>query len=56
MVGQSGPLILDSQLQPVWFRPVPTTESSPPTSASRRYEGKPVLAWWQGIITNTGET
>ena len=25
MVGQSGPLILDSHLQPVWFDPVPTS-------------------------------
>ena len=26
LVGQSGPLILDSHLQPVWFRPVPINE------------------------------
>ena len=24
MVGQSGPLMLDGHLQPVWFHPVPT--------------------------------
>ena len=30
LVGQSGPLILDSNLQPVWFQPVPES-SSPPT-------------------------
>ena len=34
MDGQSGPLMLDNHLQPVWFRPVPTT-SSPPTWTSR---------------------
>jgi len=54
MVGQSGPLILDRHLQPVWFRPVPTRVVASNLSV-QRYEGKPVLAWWQGIITNTGE-
>ena len=24
MVGQSGPLVLGSDLQPIWFKPVPT--------------------------------
>src|SRR4029077_11882808 len=55
MVGQSGPLILDRHLQPVWFQPVPeklvAANLSPQT-----YEGKPALAWWQGAVTNTGAT
>jgi EmrB/QacA subfamily drug resistance transporter len=55
LVGQSGPLILDSNLQPVWFQPVPekvvASNLSPQT-----YEGKPALAWWQGVVTNTGST
>ncbi len=25
LVGQSGPLLLDNRLQPVWFKPVPTS-------------------------------
>ncbi len=55
LVGQSGPLILDDNLQPVWFRPVPeklvAANLSPQT-----YEGRPALAWWQGVVTNTGST
>ncbi len=55
IVGQSGPLILDRRLQPVWFQPVPeklvASNLSPQT-----YGGKPALAWWQGVVTNTGST
>jgi EmrB/QacA subfamily drug resistance transporter len=55
MVGQSGPLILDDHLQPVWFLPVPTSLVA--VNLSRQtYDGKPVLAWWQGAVTATGET
>ncbi len=55
VVGQSGPLILDNRLQPVWFRPVPTRVVA--SNLSRQtYEGRPVLAWWQGVVTNTGAT
>jgi EmrB/QacA subfamily drug resistance transporter len=55
MVGQSGPLILDNHLKPVWFRPVPTSVVA--SNLSRQtFEGKPVLAWWQGGVSNTGAT
>ncbi len=53
--GQSGPLILDRDLQPVWFQPVPEDVVAANLSL-QRYEGKPVLAWWQGFVTNTGST
>ena len=55
MVGQSGPLLLDKQLRPVWFRPVPTNMVSSNLSL-QTYDGHPVLAWWQGVVTNTGAT
>jgi EmrB/QacA subfamily drug resistance transporter len=55
MVGQSGPLILTSSLQPVWFNPLPQSEVAGNLSL-QTYNGKPVLAWWQGLITNTGAT
>jgi EmrB/QacA subfamily drug resistance transporter len=55
MVGQSGPLILDNRLQPVWFRPVPEDLVAGNLSA-QTYNGRPVLAWWQGVVTNTGAT
>jgi EmrB/QacA subfamily drug resistance transporter len=55
IVGQSGPLILDGALQPVWFRPVPEKLVASNLSL-QSYEGKPALAWWQGAVTNTGAT
>jgi EmrB/QacA subfamily drug resistance transporter len=55
MVGQSGPLILDRRLQPVWFQPVPESVVASNLSL-QTYEGKPALAWWQGVVTNTGST
>jgi EmrB/QacA subfamily drug resistance transporter len=55
IVGQSGPLILDQKLQPVWFQPVP--EKLVAINLSQQtWEGKPALAWWQGRVTNTGAT
>jgi EmrB/QacA subfamily drug resistance transporter len=55
MTGQSGPLILNNALQPVWFRPVPENVVASDLSL-QSYQGKPVLAWWQGVITSTGAT
>jgi EmrB/QacA subfamily drug resistance transporter len=55
MVGQSGPLILDRRLQPVWFDPVPESVVASNLSL-QTYKGKPALAWWQGVVTNTGQT
>jgi EmrB/QacA subfamily drug resistance transporter len=55
LVGQSGPLILDRNLQPVWFQPVPEKVVASNLSL-QSYEGRPALAWWQGVVTNTGQT
>jgi EmrB/QacA subfamily drug resistance transporter len=55
MVGQSGPLIIDRHLQPVWFQPVPESVVASNLSL-QTYNGKPALAWWQGVVTNTGQT
>ncbi len=55
LLGQSGPLILDRNLQPVWFQPVPEKVVASNLSL-QTYEGKPALAWWQGVVTNTGAT
>ena len=55
MSGQSGPLIVDNQLQPVWFRPLPKDVVASNLSV-QTYAGKPALAWWQGTITSTGQT
>jgi EmrB/QacA subfamily drug resistance transporter len=53
MVGQSGPLMLDGNLDPVWFRPVPKDQVAANLHA-QTYDGKPVLTWWQGEVTPTG--
>ena len=53
IVGQSGPLILDRSLQPVWFQPMPEKLVAADLSL-QTYDGRPALAWWQGVVTNTG--
>jgi EmrB/QacA subfamily drug resistance transporter len=55
MVGQGGPMILDNNLQPVWFQPVPTSVVAGNLSL-QTFNRKPALAWWQGYVTNTGAT
>ncbi len=55
MIGQSGPLVLDNDLQPVWFDPVPQRKVAANLSP-QTYAGRPALAWWQGVVTNTGST
>jgi EmrB/QacA subfamily drug resistance transporter len=53
LVGQSGPLVLDSNLSPVWFAPVPTNLVASNLEA-QTYDGQPVLTWWQGDVSATG--
>jgi hypothetical protein len=55
IVGQSGPLMLDRRLQAVWFQPVPEKLVAANLSL-QTYRGRPALAWWQGVVTNTGAT
>ncbi len=51
--GQAGPMILDPNGGLLWFKPLP-----PDTEATnlqvQQYEGKPVLTWWQGHISEHG--
>src|ERR1700689_2080066 len=55
MTGEGGPLILNDQLQPVWSYPVGTGVTS--TNLKQQvFDGKPVLSWWQGVVTNSGVT
>lgn len=55
MDGQSGPLILDRHLEPVWFKPLPTDVVAMDLK-EQTYDGKPALSWWQGVVTDTGAT
>jgi hypothetical protein len=45
-VAQAGPLILDSNGQVVWFRPLDTKGVT--DFRVQRYRGRPVLTWWRG--------
>lgn len=46
---QSGPMILDSSGQLVWFHPLPDQEV-PADFRVQTYHGQPVLTWWQGHL------
>jgi hypothetical protein len=45
--------MLDSKLQPVWFLPIGTNVTST-NLRQQTYNGKPVLTFWTGVVTNTG--
>ncbi|MFL5830998.1 MAG: arylsulfotransferase family protein [Solirubrobacteraceae bacterium] len=55
MIGQSGPLILDNRLQPVWFKPTNINNLATDLTV-QTYNGKPALAWWEGVVSPTGAT
>jgi hypothetical protein len=55
MTGQSGPLLVDRTLNPVWFAPVPTNMVAADLQ-QETFLGQPVLVWWQGQLTDTGGT
>ena len=52
IVEQAGPLIMDDDGQPVWFRPLDTHRVA--DVAVQRYRGRPVLTWWRGETTSDG--
>jgi hypothetical protein len=51
--GQWGPMIFDRAGGLVWFKPMPRGETAMDLQVES-YEGKPVLVWWQGYISNLG--
>lgn len=48
--GQNGPMILDPQGHLVWFGPIAAPNTIATDVRVQRYEGQPVLTWWQGVI------
>ncbi len=52
-VGSPGPMIADQSGNLVWFHPLPAGEDATNFQV-QRYEGKPVLTWWQGRILEVG--
>ena len=46
---QRGPMIFNRAGQLVWFKPIPTGKAAMDLQVER-YDGAPVLVWWQGYI------
>jgi Arylsulfotransferase (ASST) len=55
LVGQGGPMILDSKGHYVWLKPATSTAPDTLNLQVQRYQGKPVLTYWDGKVSNTGE-
>ncbi|MDQ3377432.1 MAG: arylsulfotransferase family protein [Actinomycetota bacterium] len=53
--GQDGPMILDNDGQPVWFRPLQGEEQDTMDFKTQTYRGKPVLTWWEGVHLAYGQ-
>ncbi|TMK95680.1 MAG: ArsR family transcriptional regulator [Actinobacteria bacterium] len=51
--GQAGPMILDPGGGLIWFRGLPAKKSASNLRV-QLYGGKPVLTWWQGVISVHG--
>ncbi|HEY8303956.1 MAG TPA: arylsulfotransferase family protein, partial [Solirubrobacteraceae bacterium] len=51
--GPYGPMILDSAGELVWFDPVPNGSRAADLRV-QRYEGRPVLTWWQEPLVSGG--
>jgi hypothetical protein len=51
--GQHGPMILDASGQLLWFQQAPPGDVAMDLQETR-YEGQPVLTWWQGRIIAVG--
>jgi hypothetical protein len=55
LVGQGGPMILDSKGRYVWLQPATATAPDTLNLQLQRYQRKPVLTYWDGKVSNTGE-
>ncbi len=51
---QDGCLIFDNTGQPVWFRPLQREDWDVMDFKLQEYQGRPVLAWWEGPHTGYG--
>jgi hypothetical protein len=52
VVAQAGPLIMDNRGEVVWFKPLNTKGVT--DFRAQKYDGKPVLTWWRGHVSNMG--
>ena len=53
--GQRGPMILDGEGRPVWFRPLREEGVDAMDFKAQRFRGRPVITWWQGPHTAYGQ-
>ena len=53
--GHDGPMIVDNDGQPVWFRAAPSGERDVMSFRAQSYRGKPVLTWWGGVHGGYGQ-
>jgi hypothetical protein len=53
VVAQAGPMIMDNRGEVVWFHPLKYTKGVTDFRV-QRYQGKPVLTWWRGRVSNVG--
>ena len=51
--GEAGAMITDSSGRLVWFKPAPKGDIAMDLQV-QRYQGNPVLVWWQGHISRLG--
>jgi hypothetical protein len=52
-LGRPGPMIAEQNGALVWFHPLPADEKATNFQV-QRYEGRPVLTWWQGRTLQVG--
>src|SRR3954468_2866541 len=55
LVGQGGPMILDNQGRYVWLKTASKTAPDTLNLQVQRYQGQPVLTYFDGTVANTGE-
>jgi hypothetical protein len=55
LTGQGGPMIIDNQGRYVWLQPAKASAPDTLNLQVQRYQGKPVLSFWNGTVKNTGE-
>ena len=55
LVGQGGPMILDNKGRYVWLKPAVKGAPDTLNLQVQKYLGKPVLTYFDGTVTNTGE-
>ncbi|HEX4734851.1 MAG TPA: arylsulfotransferase family protein [Thermoleophilaceae bacterium] len=55
LVGTGGPMVLDNKGHYVWLKAATKTAPDTLNLQVQRYQGKPVLTYWDGTVSNTGE-